>query len=271
MPELPEVETTRIGIAPHVLGERIADVRVREPRLRWRVPKQLKKTLTGQTVCKLGRRAKYLLFYTEQGCMILHLGMSGSLRIVPEDLPPEKHEHFDLIFESRLCLRLRDPRRFGSIHWTAQDPLQHPLLKHLGPEPLSNKLNGEYLFTKSRKRTRAIKTFIMDSRIVVGIGNIYSNEALFAAGIYPKRSAGKISAERYAQLSGCIKEILNRALAKGGTTLRDFVNGEGKPGYFRHELQIYDHAGEPCPHCKTIIKTGRLGQRSIFYCPNCQH
>ncbi len=271
MPELPEVETTRIGIAPYVLGECITDVVVREPKLRWPVPRNLKKILIGQIVRKLGRRAKYLLFYTERGCMILHLGMSGSLRLVAYDHPPEKHEHLDIVFESNRCLRLRDPRRFGSIHWTTKDPLQHPLLHHLGPEPLSNKFNGEYLFEKSRKRTTAIKTFIMDSRIVVGVGNIYSNEALFAAGIHPKRSAGNVSAERYVKLADNIKDVLNKSLAKGGTTLRDFVNGEGKPGYFRHELQVYDRAGESCPNCKTIIKTGRIGQRSIFYCPNCQH
>jgi len=271
MPELPEVETTRIGIAPYVIGECIMDVVVREPKLRWPVPRNLKKILIGQTVRKLGRRAKYLLFYTERGCMILHLGMSGSLRLVAEDHHPEKHEHLDIVFESNRCLRLRDPRRFGSIHWTTTDPLQHPLLNHLGPEPLSNKFNGEYLYEKSRKRTAAIKTFIMDSHIVVGLGNIYSNEALFAAGIHPKRSAGKVSAERYVKLADNIKDVLNKALAKGGTTLRDFVNGEGKPGYFRHELQVYDRAGESCPNCETIIKTGRIGQRSIFYCPGCQH
>lgn len=270
MPELPEVETTRIGIASYVLGECITDVIVREPRLRWPVPKQLKKILTGQTVRKLGRRAKYLLFYTERGCMILHLGMSGSLRIVAEDVPPEKHDHIDIIFGSGRYLRLRDPRRFGSIHWTTEDPLQHLLLNRLGPEPLSNGLNGEYLFSKSRKRKQAIKTFIMDSRIVVGIGNIYANEALFTAGIHPKRRAGNVSAGRYAKLADSIKDVLHKALDKGGTTLRDFVNSEGKPGYFRHELQVYDRTGEPCPNCKAIIKSERLGQRSIFYCPGCQ-
>lgn len=271
MPELPEVETTRIGIAPHVLGETVKDVIIRDGRLRWPIPKQLRKTLAGASICNLSRRGKYLLFHTETGCMILHLGMSGSLRILTGEIPPEKHDHVDFIFASGSRLRFRDPRRFGCILWTAGDPLQHDLLSCLGPEPLSEDMNGDYLFQKSRKRTQSIKTFIMDSRTVVGVGNIYANETLFAAGIHPKRKAGRITRERYGKLAASIKDVLKKALAKGGTTLRDFVNGLGEPGYFRHDLQVYDRAGELCCKCKSHIKVQRLGQRSTFYCPTCQH
>lgn len=270
MPELPEVETTRRGIAPYVIGERIKSIIVRERQLRWPVPGNLKRVLAGKTIRKLDRRAKYLLFYTSDGCMLLHLGMSGSLRIIEAGSPPEKHDHVDIIFESGRALRFRDPRKFGSIHWTSDDPLQHSLLKQLGPEPLSHDLHVDYLFTKSRKRTQSVKTFIMDSRVVVGVGNIYANESLFLAGINPRRKAGKVSRARYALLVNAIKQVLTSAIKKGGTTLRDFINGEGKPGYFRNELQVYDRAGEPCKKCKTPIKVIRLGQRSTFYCPLCQ-
>ena len=270
MPELPEVETTRIGIAPYVVGETIIDVIVRNARLRWPVPKQLKKTLCKQTIQKLKRRAKYLLFHADKGCLLLHLGMSGSLRIVDKNTPPGKHDHVDLVFNSGKCLRFRDPRRFGSIHWTQDNPHQHKLIHHLGPEPLSDDLNGDYLFQKSRNRTQAIKTFIMDSRNIVGVGNIYANEALFSAGIHPKRKAGSVAKARYEKLARAIKTVLSQALAKGGTTLRDFVNSEGNPGYFQQELQVYGRAGGPCLNCDSIIKTERLRQRSTFYCTNCQ-
>lgn len=270
MPELPEVETTRIGIAPHVLGETIRDVVVRDGRLRWPVPKQLANKLRGQSICKLSRRAKYLLFQTETGCLILHLGMSGSLRILTEATPPEKHDHVDLVFASGKRLRYRDPRRFGCMLWTEAEPEQHKLLSDLGPEPLSDELSGDYLFRQSRKRTQSIKSYIMDSHTVVGVGNIYANESLFMAGIHPGRQAGKITRTRYEQLAQSIKIVLKLALAKGGTTLRDFVNGWGEPGYFRHELQVYDRGGEPCFKCKSPIKARRLGQRSAFYCPKCQ-
>jgi formamidopyrimidine-DNA glycosylase len=270
LPELPEVETTRIGITPYVLGETISNVIVREPRLRWLVPRSLAEILAGQTVRQLSRRAKYLLFYTEKGCLILHLGMSGSLRVITDNHPPDKYDHVDIGFTSGRCLRLRDPRRFGSIHWTMEDPLRHPLLCHLGPEPLSNRLTGNYFYDKSRNRTQSIKTFLMDSRVVAGVGNIYANEALYAAGIHPGRKAGKISKRRYEQLAVSVKDVLRRAIKKGGTTLRDFVDGEGNPGYFRNDLQIYQRGGETCRRCSTIIKTIRLGQRSTYYCPGCQ-
>jgi len=270
MPELPEVETTRIGIAPYVLGETVKDVVIRDGRLRWPVPKHIRKKLTGTSVCKLSRRGKYLLFHMKTGCMILHLGMSGSLRILAGEIPPEKHDHVDFIFASGTCMRFRDPRRFGCILWTETDPLEHDLLTGLGPEPLSDELDGEYLFQKSRKRTQAIKTFIMNSHTVVGVGNIYANEALFAAGIHPQRKAGKITRERYRKLAINIKNVLKKALAKGGTTLRDFVNGTGEPGYFSINLQVYNRAGKPCCKCKTQIKVKRIGQRSAFFCPACQ-
>ena len=270
MPELPEVETIRKGIAAHVLDATVTDIIVRERRLRWPVPKHLRKKLAGQAIRGITRRGKYIIFHTGQGCMLLHLGMSGSLRIITDHRPPEKHDHVDIVFASGTRLRFRDPRRFGSIHWTDGDPLQHKLLKHLGPEPLSDELSGDYLFKKSRKRTQSVKTFLMDSRIVAGVGNIYASEALFAAGIHPQRLAGKISKPRYAKLAAAIKHVLQRALAKGGTTLRDFVDGNGEPGYFRLELKVYDRAGEPCVNCNAIIKVIRTGQRSTYYCSNCQ-
>ena len=270
MPELPEVETTRIGIAPYVVGELVTDVIVREKRLRWPVPNQLKQQLTGQTINRLQRRAKYLLFYTKTGCMLLHLGMSGSLRILEKDSPFSKHDHVDIVFESERCLRLRDPRRFGSIHWIKDDPFNFKLINHLGPEPLSDNFNGDYLFKKSRGRKQTIKTFIMDSRIIVGVGNIYANETLFAAHINPKRKAGNISRQRYIKLADAIKNVLGEALKQGGTTLRDFVNSNGQPGYFRYKLQVYGLAEKPCINCAAIIKLERIGQRSTFYCPRCQ-
>lgn len=270
MPELPEVETTRIGIAPFVLGEDIEKLIVRDGRLRWPVPRGLNRKINSRQIRKLVRRAKYLIFYFENGCMLLHLGMSGSLRILDKPAAAGKHDHVDFVFASGRVLRFRDPRRFGCILWTESDPLQHPLLASLGPEPLENELSGEYLFRKSRGRSQSVKTFIMDSRIVVGIGNIYANEALFAAGINPRRKAGNIGKARYLQLALSIKDVLKQALAKGGTTLRDFVNGNGEPGYFSHELQIYDRAGEPCVRCAAPVKLVRLGQRSTFYCAHCQ-
>lgn len=270
MPELPEVETTRLGITPHVIGKTIEDVIIRERKLRWQVPSRLKTNLVGTQIHNLARRGKYLVFNTDNGNMIIHLGMSGSLRILKNTLPPEKHDHLDFVFASHTCLRFHDPRRFGCILWTEKDPSQHKLLAHLGPEPLSDEFNGEYLFHKSRKRSLPVKSFIMDSHIVVGVGNIYANEALFLAGINPKRKAGKITRERYHRLSHAIKAVLEKALTKGGTTLRDFVNGEGKPGYFSNELQVYDRENEPCFICNTPLVMQRIAQRSAFFCRHCQ-
>jgi len=271
MPELPEVETTRAGIAPHIEGQRITNVIVRNRNLRWPVPPRLLQKLCGQTVRSLKRRAKYLLFEFDCGTLMLHLGMSGSLRINPINTEIGPYDHFELQFADGQCLRLRDPRRFGSVHFLATAILQHPLLADLGPEPLSEAFTGEYLYRKSRNRRQSIKTFIMDSRIVVGVGNIYANEALFEAGILPTRQAGRVSRGRYDRLAAAIQSVLDRAIARGGTTLRDFTSYEGRPGYFRQELKVYDRDGEPCSSCGQPVKLKRLGQRSTYYCPTCQH
>lgn len=270
MPELPEVETTRRGIAPHLEGRSIVEVIVREPRLRWPVPRDLPRLLAGRTVRAVERRAKYLLLHTDAGTAILHLGMSGSLRIVTAGSAPEAHDHVDLVLDSGRALRLRDPRRFGALLWTRADPQAHKLLKALGPEPLSAEFDGDRLHRASRGRKVSVKEFIMNSHIVVGVGNIYANEALFMAGIHPSRPAGRIARERYARLAQCIKEVLTQAIAEGGTTLRDFVREDGQPGYFRIRLRVYDRAGDPCPQCGTPIRHKVLGQRSTYFCPRCQ-
>ncbi len=270
MPELPEVETARRGISPHVVNNRIRDVVVRQYRLRWPIPASLGDKLIGRQVSALGRRAKYLIFYFEHGCVLLHLGMSGSLRILDPSTPADNHDHVDVIFRDDTCLRFRDPRRFGSIHWTSKDPLEHRLLRHLGPEPLGDGFTAGYLYARSRRRQQSIKTFIMDSRTVVGVGNIYANEALFESGIHPQRKAGNISLTRYGRLVESIKRVLNAALTKGGTTLRDFVGGDGAPGYFKLDLDVYDRAGEPCKTCLTSITLIRQSQRSTYYCQRCQ-
>jgi formamidopyrimidine-DNA glycosylase len=267
VPELPEVETTRRGIAPHVVGQTIASVVIREPRLRWPVPDELRQQLPGQTILAVKRRAKYLLLLTARGTVLLHLGMSGSLRIVPCEAPPAKHDHVDLVLADGNCIRLRDPRRFGALLWT-DDPLYHPLLVDLGPEPWDMPI--DYLFECARGRRQAVKSFIMDGRVVVGVGNIYANEALFEAGVRPTRAAGKVSRARYERLSVAIAAVLDAAIRHGGTTLRDFVNSEGKPGYFRINLKVYDRAGWPCVICGTEIRCQRVGQRASYYCPRCQ-
>ncbi len=270
MPELPEVETTCRGIAPRITGQQITRVVVRNRNLRWPVTHRLAETITGQTIQHVSRRAKYLLLGTDSGTIILHLGMSGSLRIVNAIVPPEKHDHVDLVFRHYKVLRFTDPRRFGSLHWTTRDPLKHRLLRELGVEPLSDALCGAYLHERAHGRKVAIKHFIMDSHIVVGIGNIYASEALYMAGINPKRAAGRIGREKYDLLAEVIKEVLTDSITAGGTTLRDFVNGEGRPGYFRQHLNVYDRAGEPCISCQVPIREIRQGQRSTFYCPKCQ-
>ena len=270
MPELPEVETTCRGIAPVIAGTRISRVVIRNRQLRWPIPASLEREITGLKVTGVGRRGKYILISLSQGSLILHLGMSGSLRVTDAGTPPERHDHIDLVFSNRRVLRLRDPRRFGSVHWTRSDPLLHPLLAHLGPEPLGRGFNADYLYEKSRKRKQAVKTFIMDSRVVVGVGNIYANEALFAGGINPARAAGGISLERYRVLVRAIKQVLRKSIKKGGTTLRDFVSGEDRPGYFRQSLRVYERAGEPCWVCGAVIRQYRQGQRSTYCCPGCQ-
>ena len=270
MPELPEVETTRLGVMPHLCGKRVRQFIVREHRLRRPVAGGIAGKLRGQTLLEVGRRGKYLLFGFEQGCLIWHLGMSGSMRIFSAPAEPGPHDHVDLLMHDNTRLRFRDPRRFGSIHYTAGPPRRHKLLRHLGPEPLSADLTAEYLYRRSRGRRQKIKPFIMDSGIVVGVGNIYASEALFESGIDPRRCAGRISLARYGKLTAAIRSVLARAVAKGGTSLRDFVGSGGEPGYFRLELAVYDRADEPCRACGRAIRQIRLGQRSSYYCGYCQ-
>jgi len=272
MPELPEVETTRRGIAPYVEGKRVSTVLVREERLRWPVPAELPQLMSGELIERVDRRAKYLLFHCQRGTMMLHLGMSGSLRILSIEQPPAAHDHVDFILEDGQVLRYRDPRRFGSIHWIDEgNCYEHPLLVQLGPEPLSDEFNGEYLWQQSRGRKVAVKSYIMNSHVVVGVGNIYANEALFAAGIHPTRPAGKIALARYESLAEEIREVLTKAIKMGGTTLRDFVNESGNPGYFKHELAVYGRGGASCCNCGRTLKEIRLGQRTTVYCSHCQH
>lgn len=270
MPELPEVETTRRGLAPHVAGRRIDSVVVRESRLRWPVPADLAVCLVGSAINDVGRRAKYLLFHTARGDLMVHLGMSGSLRMVHPSTPLLLHDHIDLRLENDLWLRYNDPRRFGSFHWLPAGEAPHPLLTHLGPEPLGDAFDGAYLHRLSRGRRAAVKPFIMDGRVVVGVGNIYASEALFLAGISPSRPAGRISLARYERLASCIRQVLGAAIAQGGTTLRDFVGGDGKPGYFAQQLWVYGRDGQPCRRCGALLRERRLGQRSSVYCVACQ-
>ncbi len=270
MPELPEVETTRKGISPHSVGHKVKDMVIRQPKLRWPVNTDLPVILKGQPLERISRRAKYLLMHFPNGTLIGHLGMSGSMRVLPEGTPVQKHDHIDIIFDNGQLLRLTDPRRFGALLWTEQPPEQHPLLINLGPEPLSDDFTGEGLYQRSRKRKQPIKTFIMDNHNVVGVGNIYANEALFMAGIRPDRACGQISRECYELLAEAIKKVLARAIEVGGTTLKDFVGGDGKPGYFAIELMMYGRAGQPCQNCGTVIKEIRLNNRSTCFCPECQ-
>jgi len=270
MPELPEVETTCRGIAPHVLGQALVEVRVRDGRLRWPVSADLGEHLAGETVLDVSRRGKYLLLQTAPGTVLIHLGMSGSLRIVDAHMPPDKHDHVDLVMATGKCLRLRDPRRFGSILWAGKSPLEHRLLASLGPEPLGAEFNGAYLHGSARHRRQAVKTFIMDSRLVVGVGNIYASESLHRSGIHPARAAGRIAKARYERLAFAIREVLQDAIRAGGTTLRDFVSDTGTPGYFSQLLMVYGRTGEPCYGCRSPIRQITLGQRSTYYCPSCQ-
>ena len=270
MPELPEVETTLRGIAPHLAGQRIERLLVRERRLRLPVPPGTEEALAGQRIERLSRRGKYLLIGLERGTLILHLGMSGSLRVLPARTPPATHDHLDLCLAGGACLRLHDPRRFGLFLWTAEPPERHPLIAGLGPEPLEGSFDGDHLWRLSRGRRTAIKAFIMDAGVVVGVGNIYANESLSLAGIHPARPCGRVSRARYARLAGAIRQVLASAIAQGGTTLRDFVAEDGRPGYFAQSLRVYGRTGEPCRGCGEPIRQRRIGQRSSFYCPRCQ-
>ena len=271
MPELPEVETTRRGISPFLVGQTVQTVTIRQRQLRWPIPAELDNALPGQIITAVNRRAKYVLLQTAAGTALVHLGMSGSLRITDCDTAWKKHDHVSIELNNGRCLRLHDPRRFGALLWTSAPVEQHPLLRKLGPEPLGNNFNGPYLYDLSRQRRTPVKLFIMDGTVVVGAGNIYASEALFMAGIDPRRAAGRISLTRYEKLATAIRQVLQEAIAQGGTTLRDFVGGQGEPGYFKQYLRVYDRQGEPCRSCQTPIRQIRLGQRSSYYCPHCQH
>lgn len=270
MPELPEVETTLRGIAPHLHGAVVADIVIRNASLRWPIPQELPKLLRGHTVRGLRRRAKYILVAFDHGTLILHLGMSGSLRILPHDTLPEKHDHFDLVLGNGELMRLRDPRRFGAVLWHEGAVTEHVLLAHLGPEPLSNDFDAQYLYKAMRKRSAPIKLAIMDSQLVVGVGNIYANEALFRAGIKPQLAANKVSRPLCERLVQTIKEVLREAIEQGGSSLRDFIHSDGSSGYFQQHYFVYGRKNEACKRCGTPIKHIKQGQRSSFYCPQCQ-
>jgi len=270
MPELPEVETTLRGIAPHLNGQIVADVIIRNEKLRWPIPKNLPTLLRGQAVRGLRRRAKYLLIHFDHGTLILHLGMSGSLRILTTPTLPDKHDHFDLVLANGVIMRLRDPRKFGAVLWHVGDVSEHLLLAKLGPEPLLDAFNSDYLYRATRTRSASIKLVIMDSHIVVGVGNIYANESLFRSGIKPQLAAGKMSRPRCEKLVAEIRATLSSAIALGGSSLRDYVDSDGKQGYFQQHYWVYGRAGESCRKCGTPIKLIKQGQRSSFYCPVCQ-
>jgi len=269
MPELPEVETSRRGISPHIIGSTINKVIIRQPQLRWKIPTDLISHLQSKKLLSIDRRAKYLLLNFESGTLLIHLGMSGSLRICSLQSHVEKHDHADFVFEN-CTLRYTDPRRFGAILWLGHHPQDSKLLAHLGPEPLSELFTGKHLFELAGKRKLPVKQFIMDQKVVTGVGNIYATEALFNAGISPIRGAGNISLKRYQLLANAIKEILEAAIKQGGTTLKDFVGGDGKPGYFQQTLHIYGKTGDDCPKCKTALKSLKLASRNSVYCPKCQ-
>jgi formamidopyrimidine-DNA glycosylase len=270
MPELPEVETTLRGLAPHLTGQIVADIIIRNPQLRWPIPPNLPALLSGKTIRSLQRRAKYLLISFDHGTLILHLGMSGSLRILTATTPPDKHEHFDLVLSNGITMRLRDPRRFGAVLWHGGELNQHPLFANLGPEPLQEHFNSRHLYLTTRNRSAAIKQVIMDNHVVVGVGNIYANEALFRAGIKPQLSAKRLSRVRCEKLVAEIRATLTEAIQLGGSSLRDYVDSDGKQGYFQQHYWVYGRTNEACRKCGTPIKLIKQGQRSSFYCPACQ-
>ena len=270
MPELPEVEVTRRGLEQHLTGMPVADVVIRNAKLRWPIPKNLPRLLRDQTIRVLGRRGKYLLVEFDHGTLILHLGMSGSLRLLPANTPPEKHDHFDLLLSNGTLMRLRDPRRFGAVLWHEGEANAHPLLAGLGREPLEQGFDARYLYEATRRRSVAIKQLVMNSHVVVGVGNIYANEALFRAGIRPQLAAEKLSLPRCAKLVQEIRATLTEAIQFGGSSLRDFVNTAGQPGYFQQRYWVYGRGGESCRKCGAPIKQIRQAQRSSFYCVSCQ-
>jgi formamidopyrimidine-DNA glycosylase len=274
MPELPEVETTRAGLAPHVTGRTITAVSLYRPDLRWPIPAEVRKLLPGQRIAGVRRRAKFLLLDTTAGSALLHLGMSGNLRVLPADVPRRTHDHVDIALapapgHAAQVLRFNDPRRFGCLLWQPPGTV-HPLLRALGPEPLTGAFDGDWLFARSRGRTAPVKTFLMDQRTVVGVGNIYAAEALFAAGISPLREAGSVSRARYVRLADEVRRILAEAIARGGTTLRDYLSPDGAPGYFEQHLSVYGRGGQPCPRCGRRLRQEAIGQRTTAWCGHCQ-
>lgn len=269
MPELPEVETTRRSLESSLIGKRIVRVVVRDRRLRWPIEAGFERHVRGEIIERLDRRAKYLLVVLPKGTVMIHLGMSGSLRVTHVDDPPKTHDHVDFVLENKRCLRYHDPRRFGSMHWLRHGAL-HPLLAELAPEPLTDEFNGDYLYRVTRGRSAAIKQIVMNGTLVTGVGNIYASEALHLAAINPKTAAKRLSRERAARLADAIKSTLQRAIDAGGSTLRDYVNGNGDPGYFQTETAVYERDGETCKRCGGIIKSIRQGQRATYYCPRCQ-
>ena len=270
MPELPEVETTLRGIRPLLEKSIIQAVDIRQRQLRWPVTHGLAQQILGEEVRKVARRAKYLLLAFRHGTLLIHLGMSGRLRVLPISIPPGKHDHIDFIFTNGRVLRFHDPRRFGSVLWVRGDPLLSKQLRHLGPEPFDDMFCGRMLFERARGRRTAVKNFIMDGRVVVGVGNIYANEALFRSGIQPNRSASRVSLNRYEGLVTAVQDVLTEAIQAGGTTLRDYIRVNGEPGYFERSLQVYERAGQPCMRCQIAIRRKVIGQRASYYCPHCQ-
>lgn len=270
MPELPEVETIMNGLKPHIEQAVIQEVVIRQHQLRWPIPSTLNHDLSQKQIGFLSRRGKYLLIPVDTGTLVVHLGMSGSLRIVPNKTPFNRHDHVDIIFSNNTLLRYTDPRRFGAVLWTNDEVYQHPLLKSLGVEPLTHHFTADYLQQNALGRRIAIKSFIMDSKIVVGIGNIYAAEALFMATIHPTTPAGLLTQTQYQKLVTAIKQVLTLAIQQGGTTIKDFVNSQGKPGYFTQQLSVYGRAGLPCRQCQTILSGFQLGQRNTVFCPKCQ-
>jgi formamidopyrimidine-DNA glycosylase len=270
MPELPEVEITRRGLEPRLSGRRIASALIRNAGLRWQVAANLPRLVRGKLINNVSRRGKYLLIDCGNGTLIMHLGMSGSLRFLNEHVPAQKHDHFDLLLDNGKTLRLRDPRRFGSVLWTSGNPLTHPRLKKLGPEPLTPAFNAEWLYRNTRNRSAAIKQVLMDSHVVAGVGNIYANEALFRARIHPMRSASRIGFARYEKLVEAVRKTLRLAINAGGTSLRDFADSDGNLGDFQLHCLVYGRGGKPCEACGSQIRQLKQGQRSSFYCPHCQ-
>ncbi|HEX9450554.1 MAG TPA: bifunctional DNA-formamidopyrimidine glycosylase/DNA-(apurinic or apyrimidinic site) lyase [Burkholderiales bacterium] len=270
MPELPEVETTRRGLVPHLQGQRVQNVIVRNRALRWPVPRNLARLVSGSTVRAIERRGKYLLIDCGTGWIILHLGMSGSLQVIPSSTPAGKHDHVDLVLASGMTARLTDPRRFGAVLWEPDDPFHHPLLARLAPEPLGTEFTAAWVHTHVRGRSAAIKNIVMDSHIVVGVGNIYASESLFRAGIHPGLAAGRVSLLRCEKLVFAIRETLAAAIEAGGSSLRNYVGAEGLPGYFQQTYFVYGRQGDLCRVCGTPIRSLRQGQRSTFFCPTCQ-